>query len=139
MNKNILTAFAVMISLTVIIWSGCKKDNGPNIEEFIIQIDSMVHLDTINSGDTLNIKFYGLIGPNGCYAFDEFALEYSPDDQELAIESIGIHTFNDMCANAMVYMNGRELEVDGFVAGEYVITAIQPDGSSLSQNVYVKE
>jgi hypothetical protein len=139
MNKNILTAFAVMISLTVIIWSGCKKDNGPEIEEFIIQIDSMIHLDTINFGDTLSIKFYGVVGPNGCYAFDEFVVEYFIEANELAVESWGIHTFNDVCTDAEVYMNGRELLVSEIPAGDLIIVAVQPDGTNISQNVYIRE
>ncbi len=139
MNKNILTAFAVMISLTVIIWSGCKKDNGPEIEEFIIQIDSMIHLDTINFGDTLSIKFYGVVGPNGCYAFDELVAEYFIEANELAVESWGMQTFLDVCTQGEIYMNGKELLVTEIPVGDLTIVAVQPDGPNISQNVYKKE
>ncbi|MAE08365.1 MAG: hypothetical protein CL661_06350 [Bacteroidetes bacterium] len=139
MNKNILTAFAVMISLTVIIWSGCKKDNGPKIEEFIIQIDSMIHLDTINFGDTLSIKFYGVVGPNGCYAFDELVAEYFIEANELAVESWGMQTFLDVCTQGEIYMNGKELLVTEIPVGDLTIVAVQPDGPNISQNVYIKE
>ena len=139
MKKHVFTAFAVMIGLTVIIWSGCKKDDGPKIEIFIIQIDSMVHPDTINFGEDLSIKFYGVVGPNGCYAFDELVAEYSSDVNELAIESLGIHTFKDVCTDAEVYMNGRELLVSDIPVGDLTIVAVQPDGPNISQNVYIKE
>lgn len=138
MKKHVFTAFAVMIGLVVIIWSGCKKDDGPEIENFIIQIDSMVHPDTINFGDTLSIKFYGLVGPDGCYAFNELLAEYFEDAKELAVESWGIHAFNDVCTDGEVYMNGKELLVTEIPVGENTIVAVQPDGPNISQNVYVK-
>lgn len=137
MKRNIFTAFAVMVSLTVIIWSGCKKDNGPKIEEFIIKIDSMVHPDTINFGDTLIIKLYGMVGPDGCYAFDRLEGEFISN--ELFVTSWGIHTFNEDCTQAIVYMNGEEAGVTGLDIGTYILNAVQPDGSNISQNVYIKD
>lgn len=137
MKKNIFTALAVLISITVLIWSGCKKDDGPETERYIIQIDSIVHPDTINFGSDISIKFYGLIGPNGCYAFDEMIPEYL--EGELLVVNWGIHTFNDNCTEALVYMNGHELLVSEVPAGEFIIKAVQPDGSFLTGNVFVKE
>jgi len=137
MNKNIFTALAVLFSITVLIWSGCKKDDGPNTERFIIQIDSIVHPDTINFGADLSIKFYGPIGPDGCYAFDKLV----PDliEGELVIVSWGIHTFEDICTQSAVYMNGHELLVSEVPAGEFIIKAVQPNGSAIIGNVFVKE
>lgn len=137
MNKTIFTAFAVLIGLTVIIWSGCNKDNGPSTEEYIIQIDSIVHPDTINFGEDLSIKFYGPIGPDGCYAFDRLEPEYT--EGELAVVTFGVHTYLDICTQTSVYMNGNELRVSEVPAGDLIIKAIQPDGSSITQNVFVKE
>lgn len=137
MNKHIFTAFAIIISLTVMIWSGCKKDDGPKIEEYIIQIDSIIHPDTINFGSDLNIKFYGLIGPDGCYAFDRLEPKY--DVGELAVTSWGKHTFLKNCTEQLVYMNGNTLLVSSIPAGDLTIKAIQPDGSSITQNIFVKE
>jgi len=136
MNKSIFTAFAVMIGLTVIIWSGCKND-GPATEEYIIQIDSIVHPDTINFGVDLSIMFYGPIGPDGCYAFDRMDPEYV--EGELSVTTFGIHTDNDVCTQAAVYMNGNELRVSEVPAGDLTIKAIQPDGSSITQSVFIKE
>jgi len=137
MNKNIFTALGVLISITILIWSGCKKDDGPETEKYIIQIDSIVHPDTVNYGTDVSIKFYGLIGPNGCYAFDEMIPEYV--EGELLVVNWGVHTFNDNCTEAIVYMNGNELLVSEVPAGELVIKAVQPDGTSLTGNVFVKE
>lgn len=139
MNKNIITFLAIGLSLLTLTWAGCKKDSGPKVEEFIIQIDSIVHPDTINFGQDLSIKFYGLVGPDGCYAFDKLVPEYSSELNELATECWGIHTFNDVCTQALVYMNGQELLVSDIPAGNLIIKGVQPDGSAISQNVYIKE
>jgi len=142
MKKNIFTAFAIAFSLLVFIWSGCDKNNDPKTEEFIIQIDSIVHADTITVGETLSIKFYGKVGPNGCYAFDRLVPEYIQIDAttgELATTAFGIQTFKDLCPDQEVYLNGSELIVSEMLPGNLVVKAMQPDGSAITQNVFVKE
>jgi len=137
MKKNIFTAFTILAITSVLIWSGCKKDDGPVIEEFIIHIDSLIHADTINFGEDLSIKFYGPIGPDGCYAFDRLVPEFI--EGELVVTNWGIQTFDDVCTQAAVYMNGHELLVSEIPAGNFVIIAMQPDGSNITQNVFVVE
>ncbi|MBC8321112.1 MAG: hypothetical protein H8E34_10345 [Bacteroidetes bacterium] len=137
MNKQIFTALAVFFSLIILIWTGCKKDTGPDTVQFIIQIDSIVHPDTINFGEDLSIKFYGLIGTDGCHSFDRFEPEYTQG--ELAVTSWGVRIIDEACTQQMVYMNGSTLLVSDVPAGNLIIKAIQPDGSSIIQSVFVKE
>jgi hypothetical protein len=142
MKKNVFTAFAVALSVLVFSWSGCDNNNGPDTEEFIIQIDSIVHADTITLGETLSIKFYGRVGPNGCYAFDRLVPEYMQIDAstgELATTAFGIQTFQDLCPDQEVYLNGSELVVSDIPAGNLIVKALQPDGSAITQQVFVKE
>ncbi|MCU0332694.1 MAG: hypothetical protein MUC75_04935 [Ignavibacteriaceae bacterium] len=35
-------------------------------------VDSLSRPDTISVNDTLKIKFYGFVGPNGCHKFSYF-------------------------------------------------------------------
>ena len=137
MKKHIFTALVLMFSLFILIWSGCKKDDDPEFQEFIIKIDSIVHADTINFGNDLSIKFYGLIGEDDCYSFDRLVTDYVPG--ELAVTSWGIHTSSENCTPSTVYMNGAELLVSEIPAGNILIVAVQPDGSKIEQNVFVKE
>ena len=137
MYKTVITTATIVLSLLILVWSGCKKDNGPDTEEYIIQVDSIIHLDTITFGEDLSIKFYGVVGPNGCYEFDR--LEPSYTEGELAITCWGIQTMESICTEQLVYMNGQQLLVSEMPLGNTIIKAIQPDGSSISQNVFVKE
>lgn len=142
MKKHLITTLSIVFGLLVLLWSGCDKDNGPSTEEFIIQIDSMVHVDTITAGELLSIKFYGTVGPDGCYEFDRLLPEYIQVETttgELSITAFGIHTFLDICPQSTVYMNGNELVVSEIPAGTLVLKAIQPDGSIITQNVFIKE
>ena len=58
MYKTVITTATIVLSLLILVWSGCKKDNGPDTEEYIIQVDSIIHLVTITFGEDLSIKFY---------------------------------------------------------------------------------
>ncbi len=130
----LITAFSIIMTL---FWTGCKKDSSPDTETFIIEVDSIVHPDTINFGENLDIKFYGYIGPDGCYAFDKLVPEYTTGT--LTVTCYGIHTFEDICTQAIVYMNGSTLQVSEMPIGSTELKIIQPDGSSLSHDVFVKE
>ncbi len=139
-NTLFITAF-ITLTLLTFVWSGCKKNNGPATEDFIIQIDSIVHADTITVGDVLNIKFYGTIGLTKCYAFNKLAPEYIQTGSttgELSVTAWGIHTFDDICDSTTVYMNGNKLIVSDIHAGNLVIKAMQPDGTAITQNVFIK-
>ncbi len=137
MKRTINSLIIIILFIVAVSWSGCKDDNGPEVEEFIIQIDSMIHADTISLGNDLEIKLYGLIGPNGCYEFDRFVPEFVTG--KLTVTSWGKHTIQDMCTEEIVYMTGKKLFVSDLPAGSSTVTAIQPDGTELSQEVYVRE
>ena len=143
MKKTAITVIIVVLSVLTTLWSGCDNDNGPDTEWFIIHIDSIVHVDTITFGEILSIKFYGVIGPDGCYAFDRLSPEYIQIDAttgELTTTAFGIRTFEDVCPQDSVYMNGSELLVSDIPLGNLEIKAMQPDGTStITQYVFIKE
>jgi len=140
-KKNILITLTIILGLFAISWSGCKS-NDVSPEEFIIQIDSIVHADTITFGETLSIKFYGEVGPNGCYSFGRLSAEYIPAENandELLITSYGNKSNAATCPEGIVYMNGDELIVSDIPAGNLDVKAMQPDGSAITQHVFIKE
>ncbi len=143
MKKNVFTAIAAALIVLTFGWTGCDNDNGPNTEEFTIHIDSIVHVDTITFGEILSIKFYGVVGPDGCYAFDRLSPEYIQIDAttgELTTTAFGIRTFEDVCPQDSVYMNGSELLVSDIPLGDLEIKAMQPDGTTtITQTVFIKE
>ena len=55
--KNNFIVVSIFLIIMTISWSSCKKSSDPETETFIIQVDSIIHPDTINFGDNLTIKF----------------------------------------------------------------------------------
>ena len=142
MKKNLVIISAIFIMAGLLIWStGCKKDENPN-NEFLIQIDSIVHPDTIQLTDTLSVKFYGEVGPNGCYSFNRFErMDLASGDPASAIKikTWGKYEDNGNCTQQIVYLDGAEIGINGFIKGTFSILVIQPDGSIMTGLVYVKE
>lgn len=136
MKKNIIITSLFSLLLSLIIFSGCKN-NDSNTEEYIIHIDSITHADTIGFGVDLPIKFYGVIGSDGCYAFNNFEVYYS--NSTLSVTSWGIHTKSDMCTQAIPYLDGETLLVSDIPEGEMTIEIVQEDGTSFTQSVFVKK
>lgn len=134
-NKT-LTILSFSIILALMINSGCKK-SGTETESYIIQIDSLVHADTINFGDNLTLKFYGVIGENGCYSFDKFEPEYTTGN--LSITTWGLYTKQDMCTEELPYLNGEPIIITDIPAGTITIIAVQAEGPNISQEVFVKQ
>ena len=139
MKKNTFILLLVsIIGVAVISSTSCKKDDpAPTQENFVIQVDSIIHPDTIAFGDTLKILFYGLVGPDGCYQFQEWYNEF--DVGLIQITTKGVHYFNINCAQGEVYMDGFEYKLIGVPKGDYTIKIVQPDNSTLDSPLNVKE
>lgn len=142
MKKHTLLLSAILLMAGLLVWtSGCKEDDGPQ-PDFLIKIDSIVFADTIQTTDTLSVKFYGEIGPNGCYQFNRFeqvGLNGGDPLNSIKFQVWGRYEDTGNCTDAISYMNGNEIGINGFVTGNYNILVVQPDGSIMSGLVYVKE
>ncbi len=136
MKKYIFPVLIIFIISTIIAISGCKESES-NTEEYIITIDSIMHVDTLAFGEDLTLKFYGVIGIDGCYAFNNFEVYYS--SLTLSVTTWGLYTKSEMCTQEVPYLNGETLLISDLPEGEISIEAIQADGSSLTRKVYVKK
>jgi hypothetical protein len=140
MRKNILIITSILL-LVVYFSTGCKKDEDTN-SEFRIQIDSLKMPDTINFGNVLNVDFYGLIGDNSCYTFSKFnQLQSGASDpaNSMRMEVLGIYQDDGNCQAQQVYMSPATASITGLLAGEFVMLAVQPDGSVMTGTCFVKE
>jgi hypothetical protein len=142
MKTNTLIISALLFMAGLLVWTtGCKKDDGPD-PDFLIKIDSMVFQDTIRLDDTLSVKFYGYIGPNSCYSFNHF--EQLPRDNgdlpnSMKFKVWGKHEDNGNCYDALMYLDGAEISITGFLKGNFNIFVVQPDGTIMNGVVFVEE
>jgi hypothetical protein len=136
---KILVPIAVMAF--IIVFSSCKKDEGSGINESIILIDSIIHQDTVVLGDTLNIKFYGMIG-NGCdyfSRFEELDLDEGESINTLKLRILRKTEDNAFCTEELKYLDGAEINLRGMLAGDFFLRIGQPDGSFLESKAYIQE
>ncbi len=136
--KKLILPFFITAILTVLmtLGTGCKKDE-PSSNEYIIKIDSIVHPDTINAGETLTVKFYGVIGNDGCHSFDR--MEGNQNGNKIEVTTYGIYKEQDPCPLLVLYLDGAEFTISNLTPGEWIISAIQPSGPPLEGKVFVKE
>lgn len=142
MKIHTLLFSAVLVLTGLMVWtSGCKKDDTSS-PDYLIQIDSIVYNDTIQTSDTLTVKFYGEVGPDGCYQFERFErLDLSGNDplNSMKFKVWGRHEEADVCTQEIVYLNGQSLAINGFIPGNFNILVVQPDGNIMTGLVYVEE
>jgi len=136
-KSTYILALVSIISIIVII-SSCKKDDpAPTEEYYVIQVDSIIYPDTITFGDTLKIKFYGLVGENSCYQFAQWNNNFDVDLIQLT--TMGIHYLNQNCFESITYLDGAEYQLRGIPAGAYTIKIVQPDNTTMDSQLFVKQ
>jgi hypothetical protein len=114
--------------------SGCKKNKSPGTQ-FTIQIDSIIHPDTIAVGDVLEIKFYGLIGNTKCYSFLKFDVSFDAD--KIYTTGIGVNSESENCAESQVFLTGKDLNIYELPEGDFTILVNQQRGNTLESTVHV--
>ena len=137
-KSTLILAFISIFSIIAVISTSCKKnDPAPTQEYYVIKVDSIIHPDTITVGDTLKIKFYGLVGNNSCYQFAQWNNSFDVDLIQLT--TMGLHYLDRDCVDGITYLNGAEYQLRGVPKGPYTIKIVQPDNSTLDSPLYVKE
>lgn len=135
-KSTFILAFITIFSIIVVISTSCKKDDPITQEYYVIKVDSIIYPDTITAGDTLRIKFYGLVGENSCYQFAQWNNEFGVDLIQLT--TMGVHYLDRTCADVITYLDGAEYGLRDIPVGSYTIKIVQPDNSTMDNPLYVK-
>jgi hypothetical protein len=136
-KSTFILALITIFSTIAAISTSCKKDDPVTQEYYVIKVDSIIYPDTITFGDTLKIKFYGLVGENSCYQFAQWNNEF--DVSLIQLTTMGLHYLNQNCVDGVTYLNGAEYRLRGVPAGAFTIKVVQPDNSTMDSQLYVKE
>lgn len=115
----------------------CSTEPENDYTYFKIMVDSISHPGTISVNDTLKIKFYGFVGPNGCHKFSRFEEHKNNNVLELTVWG-SKPNFQAACPEVLVYLDGKEYKTVFNQAGLYHIKIIQPDNSVLLGSVNVQ-
>lgn len=134
MKPKLQLLLAIILILVFSGFLSCHKDT-INTVDYIIVVDSIAHQDTILTDENLVITFFGVIGPNGCYAFKKFDVNYENDS--LIIIPWGSHTDQNNCTEILPLLNGKELIVSGLTNGTKSINIVQADSIPIVSKVVV--
>ena len=140
MKNKLIISILVIAGIIVFTSQGCKNDDTPETMDFIIKVDSIVHVDTIDTPTPENpfeVLFYGKVGDNECFAFSEFKPVFGLN--EITVTLIGEETLRNDCTGDTVYLNGLGAGFYDLTAGDWTINVIQPDGGTpIESDFYVK-
>ncbi len=115
---------------------GCSTGAESGVEDFIIKIDSLSRPGYAAIGDSVTIRLYGYIGPDGCYSFSHFEGYLQPLRLDLTVW--GHHAESSVCTQVMIYMDGQEYKFPITEMGWFFINIHQPDGSVLKDSITIK-
>ncbi|MBK9291223.1 MAG: hypothetical protein IPM52_06325 [Bacteroidetes bacterium] len=108
-------------------------------EEFLIRVDSIAHPDTVEAAKLFDVRFYGVIGPDGCHRFLRFETELRGD--ELKVWTVGERSIGEqlMCPANIPELGGQVLQVMAPDTGMLHLAVINPGlGNVLRSSVVVK-
>ena len=130
--KLVLTMLLISVST-----GGCSPTEGPSTDPvmFQIKVDSLAHPATIVLGDTADMSFFGVVGPDGCHSFSHFLVIRQPAAVNFVVW--GKRSLANACPAVMVYLDGKEYTVVATQEGWYFINIHQPDGTILRDSLIV--
>lgn len=117
--------------------SACSNVLGTKTERFIIAVNDISVPDTIAPGETLNARFAGNIGPDGCSRLDRVERNRSAGLLELRFHGIRKLDVNTDCTLMQVKLEHVEHLLPP-IEDPFMIRVIQPDGSALERVVRVR-
>lgn len=138
-KSTIILAFITIFSIVAVVATSCKKDDTVNFETYVIKVDSIIYPDTITFGDTLKIKFYGLVGENSCYQFNQWKTSVDQTSNVVQITTMGVHYLDQNCFDGITYLNGAQYNISGFPVGSFTIKILQPDNTTMDSPLIVKQ
>lgn len=103
---------------------------------YIITVDSIQAPSEVLLGDTLVIRFWGEIGPDGCHMFDRFETSFGPEGLDVTVW--GWNSGGPACPAIYVFMDGTPLGVVPPGRGLLEIRVRRPDGTALRDTVLVR-
>ena len=121
----------------LLIQYSCSTEPENDYTYFKIMVDSLSYPDTISVNDTLKIKFYGFVGPDGCHKFSRFEEQKISNVLELTVWG-SKPNFQTACPEVLVYLNGEEYKTVLNQIGHYLIEINQQDNCILLDSVYVE-
>jgi hypothetical protein len=126
--------FLTIIAICLQFSSCIKKESSSN--DFIIKVDSIKAPDSVSSGTSFDIEFFGTIGFDGCNGFKTFNKVDKKND--IVIEAVGTyHSSSGTCPPQLVLLDGQKLNLIIVLPGTYRIIIKEPEDFSIVEEITV--
>ncbi len=137
-NKKLLGWGIAGLLVSILFLGSCKQDHWdvPKYKEFVMQIDSIQMPSALKLGQSLKIKFYGTIGPDGCYVFSRFAPK--AQGKNITVTVYGKHEEKNICPQVISRLEGGLLQVNLLDTGRYVVHVSNPNPPDIFDTVMVR-
>ncbi|MDP3442532.1 MAG: hypothetical protein Q8T08_06675 [Ignavibacteria bacterium] len=126
-NKNLsIFRIAVIAFAFALVFTSCNKNRNTSEEEYLIKVDSIQLADTVKLGENFTIKFYGIIGENGCSSFSRFITDKTAN--EYAVQVIGKRKVGPqlICTEILPLLDGKTTTFTADSIGSVKIKVINP-------------
>lgn len=130
-------AFGAIGSLVTILTLASCGIFGPSQASFLIRVDSIVAPNVLAASESLTARFYGKIGPDGCWSLAEVDRQATSATLDVTFHGEHDARSGHECTDAPVALNHVEV-VAPPLATPFTITVHQPDGSLLRRVVTVQ-
>ena len=115
---------------------GCRLV-GPSNSRFIIHVDSVSAPSVVSATDTVEARFYGHIGPDGCWRLAGIDRQLASASVDLTFRGEHEQRSGYNCTSLPVSLNHHEVLLPP-LSTPFTITVHQPDGSLLHRQVTVQ-
>jgi hypothetical protein len=122
--------------IAVLVVASCSTETETGLGQFLVKVDSMSHPSFAATSDTITIRLFGTVGPDGCHSFSHFEATRQPLRLDLTVW--GQVSAATACPAVMVYLNGKKYKLVATQQGWLSINVHQPDGSILRDSIIVK-
>lgn len=137
--------FVVLIGTGMLLTSGAgcslvssaESDRDRAEEAGIAEVDSIHVSPQTGSTDTLSVRLLGTVGPNGCYSFDRFDVERTPDRLTITPIVQRITADDIACTMALVPLDETYHAQPPFSTGALTIRVPQADRPDVTTTVEV--
>lgn len=128
--------FTGMSALSGLAHVGCGLF-GPSAEHFLIRVDSIAVPASVAANDTLRARFFGAIGPDGCWTLESVDRQSTSASLDVTFHGKHYVPSGSVCTAMLVTLAHAELMAPPLDT-PFTITVHEPDGSVLSRLVTVQ-
>lgn len=131
--------YLFFLLFTIAFGASCSViNNDANTSTFVIKVDSISVPNEVASSDTLVIRPFGTVGPDGCHSFERFEASRTSSSLDLKLVGELIERDDIGCADVIVQLD-TTYKVPPPLEGPFKINIFQPDESVLSRTIEVND